>query len=84
MDFVICYREHIDVSRTTRDPAYPLVQTSTPHQQENCRPSTSDLMLTRPNYLVVLRWNRICNLESTDFKADTLPPGNHGPSDVTP
>ncbi|GBM97494.1 hypothetical protein AVEN_97815-1 [Araneus ventricosus] len=57
----------------------PNLQTSTPHQREDFRPTTSDFTCIRPKYMADLQWKWVSNLEPSVPKAETLPLGHRGP-----
>ncbi|GBM98445.1 hypothetical protein AVEN_114077-1 [Araneus ventricosus] len=66
------------LTRTTVEPA-PSLQTSTPHQWKDVRPTTYDLTCNKPTYTANLRWNRVSNLERSG--CEPLPLGQQWRSD---
>ncbi|GBN87799.1 hypothetical protein AVEN_226380-1 [Araneus ventricosus] len=62
---------------TTPELPPPLLN-SAPHQMENVLLTTSDLMCTKPTYMVDLQRNWISNLKPFEAEAGSLPLGDHG------
>ncbi|GBM82267.1 hypothetical protein AVEN_267976-1 [Araneus ventricosus] len=66
------------MTRTTPESALPL-QTSTPHQREEFRPTMSNLRYTRTTYKADFQWYRVSNLDLPIPKSRPYHEGHRGP-----
>ncbi|GBL78705.1 hypothetical protein AVEN_65267-1 [Araneus ventricosus] len=64
------------MTRTTPELAHPNPNSRTTPAGGHL--AQTDLACTRPAYTVVLRWNRVSNLEPSGLEAETLPPSHRG------